>query len=66
MNLLVALLIWVLIFAVLCWIVSILPLPRQPPFLRNVLYVVVGIFALMMLLNLVGWVDLGWHPVRSR
>lgn len=66
MSLLVALFIWVLIFAVICWIVSVLPLPPQPPFLRNILYVIVGLFALFMLLNLVGWLDLGWHPVHVR
>jgi hypothetical protein len=51
---------------VICWIVSVLPLPPQPPFLRNILYVIVGLFALFMLLNLVGWLDLGWHPVHVR
>lgn len=67
MSLLFAILIWALVFAVLCWIVSILPLPPQPSFLRNVLYVLVGLFALVVLLNLVGWIDpFGWHPVRYR
>jgi len=59
MSLLIWLFIWVLIFAVLCWMVSIAPLPAKPPFLRNVLYLLVGLIALLFLLHLVGWVDLG-------
>jgi len=63
MSLLVALVIWVLIFAVACWIVSVAPLPKEPAFLRGVLYVIVGLFALIMLMNLAGWIDpFGWHP----
>ena len=63
MSLLVVLFIWILAFAVACWIVSKAPLPKEPAWLRGALYVIVGLFALIMLLNLVGWIDpFGWHP----
>ena len=33
------------------------------PGVPNLVYIVVGIFFLLLLVDLIGWIDLGWHPV---
>ncbi len=56
-----ALFVLVLVFVLLCWIVSLLPLPASPPALRNVLYILLAVLAIVVLLDLVGGIDIGLH-----
>ncbi len=44
-----ALLCAVLIFCVACWIVSVCPVPAKAPYIRNVLYVTLGVIAIVYL-----------------
>ncbi len=55
----VGLVVVLVVVALLFWIVSLLPLPASPPFLRNVLYIIVALCLIVWLLNLGGYVDLG-------
>lgn len=59
MNVLVGLLVWVLILALLCWVVSLVPLPASPPWLRNILYIVVALIAIVLLLGVLGLAPVG-------
>ena len=59
MDLLIPLLCIVLVCGIVCWIVSLIPLP--PPF-RNIALVVVGLIMLIVVLNLFGFAGAPvWH-----
>ncbi len=59
MAILLSLLLWILVIAVLCWIVSLVPLPAQVTWLRQCLYLLVAIIALAGLLDASGLWPLG-------
>jgi len=67
-NVFAYLFILVLAFALVCWMVAMVPLPARPPHLRSVLYVLVALVGLAVLFDLLGWVDMGLrvHVVRVR
>jgi hypothetical protein len=59
---LISLIAAVLILCIVCWIISILPLPSgSPPFIRTVLYIIVGIVIILWLMQIGGFVNLGLH-----
>ena len=60
-SLLITLILWLLIIAIVWWIVSHLPLPE--PF-RWVAVVVVGLLAIVMLLSLMPGSGLHWPALR--
>jgi hypothetical protein len=57
MGLLITLVVFVLVLALCCWIVSLVPLPASPPWLRNVLYILVALIAIVALLQFTGLLD---------
>ena len=54
MSILVTILIYCVVFAIAYWIVSILPIPATVAWLRTVLYILLGLIAIVLLLGLVG------------
>lgn len=56
-----SLIILVLVAALLFWIISLIPLPANPPFLRNILYILVALLCIAWLLDMGSIVDLGVH-----
>lgn len=44
----------VLVFCILAWIISVFPVPANVPYVRNVLYVFLGIIAVIYLCQLAG------------
>lgn len=65
MSMILVLFVLVLVACLGFWIVSILPLPDQPPKLaktvRPVLYILLALLCICVLLDLIGWVDIGIH-----
>ncbi len=55
------LIVLVLVALLLFWCVSLTPLPAKPPFLRNVLFILLALLCVCVLLDLIGWVDIGIH-----
>lgn len=51
---LITLIVLVIVFCILAWMVSIVPLPPQPSFLRSVLYLLLGLVAIVVLLRVTG------------
>jgi hypothetical protein len=54
MSLLITFLIWLAVFCVAAWVISVIPFERAPapvPNLRWVAYVVLGVFAIVVLLG---------------
>ncbi len=65
MSTLLTLLVFLVVFAILFWIVGMIPLPAQPPWLRNVLYIALGLVLVVWLLDFVGWASFGFpHRIR--
>jgi hypothetical protein len=54
MSILVTVFIYILVFCLLYWLISILPLPPAPPWIRTVLYVFLILVAIIVLLGFVG------------
>ena len=54
MSILVTVFIYILVFCLLYWLISILPLPLAPPWIRTVLYVFLILVAIIVLLGFVG------------
>lgn len=51
---LITLVVLVIVFCILAWMISIAPLPPQPSFLRTVLYILLGLAAIVVLLRVTG------------
>ncbi len=62
LSLLVSLLIMLLIFGIVYWVSSMIPLP--PPF-RIAVNAILGLIAIIMLLGFVGWIP-GWNMGHLR
>lgn len=62
MPLLIELIVLVLVVSLVCWIITLIPFPAgAPPFLRNVLFIIVALICIVWLLDLGGLWDLGVH-----
>lgn len=57
----IELVVLLLVVCLLCWIVSLLPLPASPPFLRNVFYILIALLCIVWLLDFGGVADIGLH-----
>jgi hypothetical protein len=65
MGLLLSLLVFCIVLCLLCWIVSIFPFPASaPPALRNIMYIIIALIAIVWLLDGVGFVNLSGHRWR--
>lgn len=51
---LISLLVVLIVLAIVCWIISILPIPAGPFPIKTVAYVVVGVIAIIYLLRFAG------------
>lgn len=51
---LISLLVVLLVLCIVCWIISILPIPASPFPIKTILYVVVGLIAIVYLLRFAG------------
>ncbi len=62
---LIDILVLILVVLLLCWIISLIPVPNgAPPYIKNVLYIILAVICIVWLLNVIGYVDLGIHRYR--